>query len=268
MPNRTEVKPGSPAWIDLSTHHLEESIDFYTQLLGWKAEPVRPGDGGGYNYFTVNGKRVAGIIPSIGTPNWHVYLSVDDINKTAKDVVEHGGQVVVEPTEIEDAGTMAFFVEPGGSEVGAWQSAGHKGSELIDEPGATCWFDLLTSEIDPEFFESVFGWEIKKVAIPEELDAFFIDGEMQGTIIDRSTLRSFADNPSAAPPWYVCLAVENCEASTAAVEKLGGKIIAGPITDSSAFFSIVADPDGAVFCIVEKVEPNWSKTTSNPPLAG
>jgi predicted enzyme related to lactoylglutathione lyase len=61
--------------------------------------------------------------------------------------------------------------------------------------------------------------------------------------------------------------VEDCEASTALISELGGKVVSGPLSASAAIYSLVADPDGAVFCILEPVEPTWSKWIENPLVA-
>src|SRR2546423_8811565 len=51
----------APAWIDLSSTDPAGSRDYYSKLFGWKAEPEKDPNAGGYAIARLAGQDVAGI---------------------------------------------------------------------------------------------------------------------------------------------------------------------------------------------------------------
>ena len=44
-----KMKPGVIAWVDLTIPDAETARDFYSQVIGWDAQPVSMGDYSDYN---------------------------------------------------------------------------------------------------------------------------------------------------------------------------------------------------------------------------
>ena len=94
---------GSITWRDLTAKEAEKVRDFYSKMVGWKSSPV---DMGGYNDFNMNlpgsGETVAGICHARGPnaklpPQWLIYITVVDVDESAKRCVEFGGMIIDGP---------------------------------------------------------------------------------------------------------------------------------------------------------------------------
>lgn len=120
MSDDLKPDPGTIAWRDLTVDNAEEVRDFYSKVVGWKSEPH---DMGEYEDFVmmapVGGETVAGICHARGSnadlpPLWLVYITVDDVEKSAKQCVKLGGKVIDGPRSM---GTSQFCViqDPAGA---------------------------------------------------------------------------------------------------------------------------------------------------------
>ena len=93
--------------------------EFYAQLFDWKIGDLMPDMG---NYALIDGAS-SGLAGGIGQsddgqPRSSVYAQVADLQATLDQAVALGGAVVMPPTEIPGAVTMAMFTDPGGNVVG------------------------------------------------------------------------------------------------------------------------------------------------------
>ena len=57
------------------------------------------------------------------------------------------GDVFAGPFDVLSAGRMAAILDPQGAMVIAWKPGGLVGAEVVNEPGAMTWNDLLTSDV-------------------------------------------------------------------------------------------------------------------------
>ena len=69
---------------------------------------------------------------------------------------------------------MAAISHPQGAMVIAWKPARLVGAEMVNEPGAMTWNDLLTSDVEAarEFYAALFGWKVDPV--PESAGRYWI----------------------------------------------------------------------------------------------
>jgi predicted enzyme related to lactoylglutathione lyase len=107
---------GAFSWSELITPDLPKSAAFYKKLVGWEAETH--GDGpGAYTEWKLNGESIGGAMapPMPGMPSvWGIYFTVDDTDATVKSAQASGGNVFVEPTDIEP-GRFAVIADPQGA---------------------------------------------------------------------------------------------------------------------------------------------------------
>jgi predicted enzyme related to lactoylglutathione lyase len=76
---------------------------------------------------------------------------------------------------------------------------------------------------------------------------FQLDGK---SIAGMSAIES--DNPEVPPHWQVIFTVENCASSLEKAQSLGGSLLFGPMAvPGVGNFAVLADPQGAVFGIVD-----------------
>jgi hypothetical protein len=117
--NKTEV--GTIGWTDLTVENAQEIRDFYRNVVGWDTSEI---DMGGYSDFCMNspesGKTIAGICHARGEnaalpPQWLVYITVEDLDKSAARCVELGGKVLVRSKGLGDTGRFCVIQDPAGA---------------------------------------------------------------------------------------------------------------------------------------------------------
>jgi uncharacterized protein len=260
MPERTSYEPGTPNWVDLGTSDPDAAKAFYRSLFGWEAEDAGPVEQtGGYAFFTLNGKKVAGVGPLMD-PNqpvaWSTYIATDDIDALTERAKANGGNVVVEPMAIMDTGRMAFYARPAGGMIGAWEAGTFAGAELVNDPGSLSWNELHTRDRAgaKQFGEAAFGWTFDDNAF---------GGEMTYTIVNvgANGVAGMMDMPPGVPDevpayWLTIFAVGDCDAAVERLAELGGSVMFGPHTmEGVGRFAYATDPQGAMFGVIANATP-------------
>ncbi|QHA02578.1 VOC family protein [Streptomyces broussonetiae] len=248
----TSYKPGTPSWVDLGSPRTDQAVTFYTALFGWQAEEAEPG-AGGYRIMTLRGKPVAGIGPQTqpGRPRWSTYIATADAAATATAVQAAGGQTLLPPMQVMDAGTTAVFADPSGAAFGVWQEGKHHGAGIVNEPGSFCWNELLTHTPDTAvpFYREVFGWDAKKIPMGETTyTEWDLDGREVGGMVNMDE-QNFP--PQMPPIWMVYFAVDDTEETVGKVTALGGSVLVPPTDLPVGRFAVVADLHGAVFQVIK-----------------
>jgi predicted enzyme related to lactoylglutathione lyase len=107
---------GAPVkWFEIATSGSEEVGAFYSNVFGWKLQPLE----GGYTLVETGGDGgIPGGIGGAEGPNQVTfYLEVDDLQAYLDRVEQAGGKVVVPVTELPMV-TFAQFADPQGNVVG------------------------------------------------------------------------------------------------------------------------------------------------------
>jgi predicted enzyme related to lactoylglutathione lyase len=256
MPERSQYTPGTPCWIDIGTD-VGPAKEFYTSLFGWKTEDAgAPEETGGYGFFMKNGKMVAGFGPKQGEgpPFWSTYVCVSDADQTAKEVEAAGGTVVVPPMDVISAGRMAVFQDTGGAFISAWQPGDHLGAQLVNEDGSLTWNELNTRNVDAAktFYRKAFGWDpVTHADGPMPYTEFQVSGQSIAGMMDMPPMVP-AEVPSH---WLVYFAVDDADAKVAKAQQLGASVLAPLMDVPVGRFSVLQDPQGAVFAVIRMSEP-------------
>lgn len=91
---------GTVTWTDLTVSNAEEVKNFYKEIVGWTFEPLSMGD---YDDCVMksptNDMPIAGICHALGTnkdipPQWLIYITVENIDKSSSRCVELGGKIL------------------------------------------------------------------------------------------------------------------------------------------------------------------------------
>jgi uncharacterized protein len=113
--------PGAFSWNELMTPDPEVALAFYTALFGWNVQKM-PMPGGEYHVVRVGDTSVGGVmaIPPAAKaggmpPNWGSYVTVADVDATARQAAALGGKVVHGPQDIPGVGRMAVIIDPQGA---------------------------------------------------------------------------------------------------------------------------------------------------------
>lgn len=244
---------GEPSWQDQSSPDPAKAAEFYSALFGWDC-PEGPAEFSGYRNCTLNGRTVAGIGPQMhpGPAFWSTYFHVDSAEDIAARVSANGGQVLFPPMAVGEMGTMAVFMDPTGAAFGIWQVGIHRGAEIRDEPGAACWYELMTSDLNAakDFYTAVFGWGMNpgmtSDGSSEYIEFSVGDKHVGGLMAKPPTM------PAEVPSyWGVYFQVEDADAALARITELGGTSMMGPMDIQPGRFAVAADPTGAVFNLFE-----------------
>ena len=111
MENEFKFKNGQFNWCELMTTNVAAAKKFYSKLFGWEMEEMSV-PGMKYTVVKVDGEGIGGImgVPEWAKgmpPMWGVYVTVDDVDKTAKSVEKLGGKLHMPPTDIPEVGDFA-----------------------------------------------------------------------------------------------------------------------------------------------------------------
>lgn len=113
---------GKICYLEIPTHNVEISSDFYTKVFEWKIR-VR---GDGERAFDDSTGAVSGAWvpdrPPAREPGMLVYVMVESIDATLNMVSKAGGQTVTPRTPLGPGGqAFATFRDPSGNVVGLYQ---------------------------------------------------------------------------------------------------------------------------------------------------
>jgi len=237
-------EPGVPCWVDLGTPDIDKSLAYYTQLFGWTVDDQGE-EAGHYHIASAAGLPVAGIGPlmSPGPARWTNYVSVTSADDTVAKVEGAGGTVLMGPMDVMDVGRMAIVADPAGAAIGIWQPGNFQGAQLVNEPGAFVWSQLMSTDIDraTSFYTEVFGWEASEDT-ENGGTAFSVAGKpVSGGMAMPSEV------PAGTPSyWDVYFSVADADETAARVKELGGQILMGPQDIAAGRIAATMDPTGAM----------------------
>jgi len=253
MGERTQYTPGTFCWADLTTTDQGAAKTFYSGLFGWEIEDMPVDESTSYSMARIDGKNVAAISPqppfqrdASVPPVWNSYVSVESADATAARAEELGGSAHAPPFDVMGAGRMAVLQDPQGAFFMAWEPKDHFGAQLVNAPGALVWNELATPDIGAsgEFYGGLFGWTTDPMeGMGGEYLVIKVGEASNGGI------RPLSPPLLDAPTWIVYFGTEDVEAGAAKVEELGGTKVFGPVDIGIAKFTVVQDPQGAMFVL-------------------
>jgi uncharacterized protein len=247
--------PGTFCWVELATTDQKSAVSFYRDLFGWDVNDQPMGPTETYSLFKLRGRDAAAAYTmrdeerkSGMPPHWNMYVAVKSADEAAKRAAELGGKVVAPPFDVMDAGRMAVLQDPTGAYVCVWQGGKSQGVGVKREPGALCWTELTTGDTKTaeKFYSQLFGWTAKQSAMPGmEYTEWQVNGTSEGGMMPTPK-----DMPNVPPNWLPYFEVRDPDATATKAKSLGANTIVPP-TDipNVGRFSIVQDPQGAVFAI-------------------
>jgi uncharacterized protein len=280
MIERDGYMPGVPCWVDTSQPDPKAATGFYGDLFGWEFEDRMPAGSGGHYYIaTRRGLEVAAVSSqpegSPSTSGWNTYIWVDSADDAAAKVKRAGGNVLMDPFDVLEAGRMAVCSDPSGAVFSVWQAKKHRGAQLVNETNTWNWSDLNTG--DPQgaaaFYGAVFGWETKPVDFgPFQGMMLYLPGYAEFLELRDPGLRKrhadvgapegFSDAigwinsmtsdhfPDDVPPhWGITFAVDDADATAERAAALGGEVLVPPFDAGVVRIAVLRDPQGAMFAV-------------------
>jgi predicted enzyme related to lactoylglutathione lyase len=246
------------SWVDLGTTNTEAAKSFYGGLFGWSFLDQPTDSGVVYSMAQIDGYYVAGLGPldpemqKQGVPPfWSSYIKHDDVDAVAAMATEAGGTVLFPPFDVMDAGRMTMIQDPAGAMFGVWQPKQHIGAQLVNIPNTLTWNELQTPDIEAarNFYEALFGW------------TYDVDGNgyvacKENDRVQAGMMKMPEEMGEVPPNWSIYFLVEDVGVSAARAGELGANVIVPPSPAGEiGNFSVLQDPQGVVFSIIEYAGP-------------
>ena len=131
--------------------------------------------------------------------------------------------------------------------MGERTSHGAAGAGLVNAPGALCWNDLGTTEVDAAmaFYAELLGWSYEQRMAEDPLRYMRIhNGDSEN-----GSIHLQGDEERGEPPnWVVYFATADVDPANSTVAELGGQVVVEPVgVPAGGRVSVVTDPEGAAF---------------------
>lgn len=259
-PPSGEYRPGKFVWIDLVAADVAAAEKFYGGLFGWTF--TRVGDGPArYTLAYQEGYPVAGIAARAPAPEpratqarqawWIAYMSVDDVDRAAADVIARGGRTLIPARTLEGRGRMAVLADPDGAPFGLLKSSSGDPPDFRAEPGEWIWavYQSPDAARAAAFYQDVGKYEVVPGEPVGDAGTFGLqaDGFARASLVEippgRTELR---------PEWIYFVRVADVAASVAKAVALGGRVVAPPRPDLlDGRLAVITDPGGAPLGLME-----------------
>ena len=244
---------GTPCWVDLGTNDIQKAISFYSSQFGWDIQQGSP-EAGGYSMAKLDGRNVAAIGPLMGPPGtssaWSTYFASSDVDAAAARIKSAGGQLIMEPMDVMDAGRMLVAADITGATFGVWQGGDHSGAEVVNVPGAFTWSEHMSRDFEgaKAFYAAVFGYEYGDMSS---------DGFSYATLLING--QQVVGGIGAYPGdignthqafWGVYFGTTDTDKAVDLATSHGGQVVRPAADSPYGRMAIVADNQGAVFSLI------------------
>jgi predicted enzyme related to lactoylglutathione lyase len=251
MPEVTSFEPGEFCWIELHTTDAEGGKQFYTSLFGWtNVDMPIPGDGV-YVMLKKNGRDVGALYENkTAHPAWLLYVAVANADEAAEKAKSLGATVLQPPFDVMEIGRMAVVQDPTGATLALWQSRGHSGFGVNNEPNTFCWGELATKDTEAaeRFYTSLLGWKAKRASGAEGM------AYTEYHLGDRAVGGMYGITPDMKgmePSWTPYICVDDADATVASAKAKGANVMVVRDIPNVGRIAFIVDPQGAMFAIIK-----------------
>lgn len=248
-------KHGAVTWVDLSTPDAGAAVAFYRELLGWTDVEESDTPMGKYYIGKVGDHQAGGLMgqgPELaGTPAmWTMFIYADDLAATVSRVEEVGGTILEKPFDIPGGAQIAVVADATGAMFGLFAGPEIEGEFFSEDVGRVCWTELLTRNpaAAEAFYAGLFGW----TAHTDDSGGAPYTVFKMGDDMVAGMLQMPDGVPAEAPNhWSIYFTVADCVAAEKQVVELGGQVLVPTMTIEMGKFTVLSDPSGAMFNIME-----------------
>jgi predicted enzyme related to lactoylglutathione lyase len=248
-----KVPRGRFVWYELLTTDTGAAQRFYTQLIGWDTASWRT-DEQPYMLWMNRQQQVGGLMElpeqaAGAEPHWLGYVSTPDCDASVALAANLGARTLMPCMDVPQVGRIAVLADPQGAVIGVFTPNEEHGDEDREPAvGEVSWHELVTTDHAAalSFYEALFGW--KKTESMDMGDAGLY--QMYGRN-GRTLGGMFNKSPGMpGPAWLYYVRVEDVDAATAKIPKLGGRVVVGPldVPDGGRIVQCL-DPQGAMFAL-------------------
>jgi predicted enzyme related to lactoylglutathione lyase len=245
-------------WYDLLTSDPDAATGFYGELIGWGTQPW---EGGSQPYLMwTNGENPMGGVMQLpedaakagAPPHWLAYVATPDTKATVARATELGACVLVQPTDIPEAGQFAVLQDPQGATFAVYTSAQDSpGAEFTPAIGEFSWHELATTDYEAafDFYHKLFDWDQTESMDMGEAGTYQMYGAQGSGKSSGGMFNKPAEMPGP-PAWLFYVKVEDVNAAVEKVKELGGQVLNGPMeVPGGDMVAQCMDPQGAAFAL-------------------
>lgn len=251
--SQTETKQynyGHVVWRDLVTPDPKKAADFYSKVFGWQVENYSKDDNQ-YWVFKNNGKPVAGMFQMSSarkgeSGEWVGSISVPSVKTSADFISSNGGNIIMQPFDMNGRGTVALVKDPHESVFALIHSS--KGDPMLSEAKENEW---LWSENWSNNQEGAANFY--KTLLNAQLEDKKDDNREYIIVINNGNkTEGIIKNPvkDVRSHWMQYIRVSDVNKITQLAKDAGAKILLEPDPDiRKGTVAIIMDPSGAPFAI-------------------
>jgi hypothetical protein len=240
---------GRFVWFELQTKDVDKATSFYPEALPWRIEPMSMQDGSSYTLIKVGEAGIGGILsPPADVPTaWVSYVSVANVDETAKKVTAAGGTTHMDAFDVPGVGRMQPVSDAQGGMFSLFK-AETADPPRVEGPGSLHWNELWTQ--DPKaslaFYESALGYTHEEMTMPNGTYYVLKDGDNpRGGILQAPS----SDIPTM---WLQYITVDDCDAALARAKQNGATVVAEPVdAEGVGRFGIFRDPLGGMMGVIK-----------------
>ena len=260
---------GRFVWHELMTPDPKAAASFYGKVVGWQPKPYDKNPD--YTMLNYGGKGMGGVLKHDPPSQWLPYIASPNVDSTAREAVQLGGDVVKPAADIPDIGRFAIIKDPQGALFVAFTPLPRGTSGPADKPGLGDfqWHELMTTDAQGawDFYQKLFGWQktdAMEMGPGQTYQMFAPPG--------RSSVGGMFNKPGP-PQWLSYAIVKDAKAAAKAIKAAGGKVINGPMeVPGGDWITAGIDPQGVMFAVHSKkqaaaaqpAKPASAKRVSRP----
>lgn len=247
---------GINLWYDLSTTDVDGAVAFYTESLGWRAQPG-PDPNMRYTVFMAGDVGIGGVmeLPAEARaqgapPHWMGYTSVENVDTTVSLVRKLGGTVRRPRFDIPNVGRLAICADPQGATFAVYRPETWSEPADPSAPGHVDWNELNTTDWRAAwaFYRDLFGWQERDRMDMGDQGVYFMFHDATKTT--KGGMSNSAPSLKAPPHWLYYVTVSDVKETVERITNNGGRVVNGPMeVPGGDLVAQCCDPQGAMFAV-------------------
>jgi len=134
---------------------------------------------------------------------------------------------------------------------------------LANDPGYFAWYELMTTDVTSaaSFYRNVVGWDTEADSASQLPYTLFTAGK-----VPTAGLMELPDEGrkmGAMPRWMGYVGVRDVHAAADRIKRLGGAVYVPPTDTNIGRISVVADPRGATFGVIDRPQVTLQQSTDS-----
>lgn len=245
---------GRFVWYENLAKDPGKSIDFYTDVIGWKTQPF--GEANDYVMWVGEQGPLGGVMKlpdeaaQMGVPpNWMAHVQVENVDATVSAAKRLGGKIHKDPEDIPTVGRFAVVADPQGASLSIFTPSAPMTLHDSSKNGEFSWNELMTSDYTAafDFYSQLFGWKVSQDMDMGPMGTYRVfeaGGKQLGGMM---TTPKGAQMP---PMWIYYVETSDLDAALARAKKKEATLMNGPMdVPGGGRIAQLMDPQGAVFAL-------------------